>query len=256
MAARPRVGVLVPAGNPTVEPELYRMAPASVTLHFARLESVVSRGGIGGVAPLISYEGELGTADGMERRLRGYLDSLPAATRAIAAVKPAVVLMAHTAVSYLHGFDRETELLDRIGKLTGAEPLTAATAILTALAHLGARRVAMGTPYPEVVGEAGRVFWKAAGLDVVAHRRLDGVANIYTETEDRAFALGRLANVPEAEAIVISGTGLATAGIVERLEREIGKPVVTSQAAGLWRALRIVGISEPVCGYGRLLAGG
>jgi len=33
-----RIGVLVPAGNPTVEPELYRMAPASVTLHFARLD--------------------------------------------------------------------------------------------------------------------------------------------------------------------------------------------------------------------------
>jgi hypothetical protein len=39
MMTRARVGVLVPAGNPTVEPELYRCAP-SVTIHFARLETV------------------------------------------------------------------------------------------------------------------------------------------------------------------------------------------------------------------------
>src|SRR6266699_6023237 len=70
-----RIGVLVPAGNPTVEPELYRMAPASVTLHFARLD--------GG-------EGTPGAHVGMERRLLVYLDSLPAVLPTLAAVQPAV----------------------------------------------------------------------------------------------------------------------------------------------------------------------
>ncbi len=89
---------------------------------------------------------------------------------------------------------------------------------------------------------------------MVAHRRLDGVVNIYEETEERAYALGREADCAEAEAVLISGTGLPTAGIVERLERDIGKPVVTSQAAALWQALRLIGAKEPVQGYGRLLA--
>jgi maleate cis-trans isomerase len=59
---------------------------------------------------------------------------------------------------------------------------------------------------------------------------------------------------PASVTILISGTGLPTAGIVERLERDLRKPVVTSQAATLWYALRTTGITDRVTGYGRLLS--
>jgi maleate isomerase len=230
----------VPAGNPTIEPELYRMAPRAVTIHFARLESLA---------------GEPGAADGMERRTLGYLDSVPAAIKSLAALRLGVVVLAHTAVSYLGGFAAERALLARIASLSGARSLTAATAIAEALSHLGARRVALATPYPATIADAGRRYWEAAGFEIAAHHGLDGVTNIYEETEARAYALGRAADAPAADAVLISGTGLPTAGIVERLERDLGKPVVTSQTATLWRALRLGGVKEPVSGYGQLLAG-
>jgi maleate isomerase len=235
MGGRARLGVLVPAGT-----ELYRMAPPSVSIHFARLD-----------APA----GDPGAVDGMERRTLDYLDALPAAIRALAAVKPGVVMLSHTAVSYLNGFAGEPALLARLAGLAGTRAATAARAIVEALGHLGVRRVAVATPYSEAIAVAGRAFWTAAGFEIVAHRGLDGVVNIYEETEDRAYALGRQADAPGAEAVLISGTGLPTAGIVERLERDLGKPVVTSQTATLWYALRAVGVSDPVRGYGRLLAG-
>jgi len=238
MTARAKLGVLVPAGNPTIEPELYRMAPPAVTIHFARLETLA---------------GDPGAADGMEARTLGYLESLPTATRSLATLKPDVVVLSHTAVSYLTGFDREPALLDRLRGLAGTRAFTAAGAILAALSHLGARCVALATPYPEAITNAGRAYWEAAGLEVVSLHRLEGVSNIYEETEARAYALGRQADVPEADAVLISGTGLPTVGIVERLERDLGKPVVTSQAATLWEALRTVGLRDPVSGYGRLL---
>jgi len=234
-----RLGVLVPSGNPTIEPELYRMAPRPVTIHFARLESLA---------------GEPGAADGMAARTLGYLDSVPAAIHSMEALRLGVVALSHTAVSYLSGFAAEPALLERIAKLSGARPLTAASAIAEALRHLGARRIALATPYPEVIASAGRTYWTAAGFEIVAHRGLPDVSNIYEETEERAYTLGLAADAPNADAVLISGTGLPTAGIVERLERDLGKPVVTSQTATLWRALGLLGVKEAVRGYGRLLS--
>ncbi len=229
----------MPAGNPTVEPELYRMAPSDVTIHFARLESLA---------------GEPGAPDGMAQRTLGYLESLVPATRSLAALRLDVVVLTHTAVSYLTGFADEPALLERLAALAGTRGTTAARAIMAALGHLGVRRLALATPYPDVIGRAGQAYWTAAGFAVVAHRRLDGVANIYEETEARAYQLGREADAANADAVLISGTGLPTAGIIARLERDLHKPVITSQSATLWHALRLAGVRKPIEGFGRLLA--
>jgi len=235
----PRIGVLVPAGNPTVEPELYRMAPSSVTLHFARVDAP------GGVP---------GSTAGMDQRLLGYVDALPHVVPALAAVRPNVIVVAHTALSYAMGFANEPSLIERLTELAGCPGITASRAILAALAHLGVRRIALAVPYAASIEALGATYWKAAGLDVVAHTRLQGVDNIYDETETRAYELGRFADQPGAEALLISGTGLPTAGIIQRLEDELGKPVVTGQSAALWQALRVAGVETRVKGYGRLLA--
>ena len=132
---RARIGVLLPPGNPTVEPELYRMTPHGVSIHFARLDSSSSSS-----AP--------GAHGGMEDRTQAYLDSLPAVAPALGAVNPAVVVLAFTAASYSHGFTREHVLADRIASLTGSRALTAAQAIFAALQHLGVKKLALGTRIP------------------------------------------------------------------------------------------------------------
>jgi maleate cis-trans isomerase len=237
---RARIGVLVPPGNPTVEPELYMMAPPGVTVHCARLQGFQSAS-----TP--------GAAAGMEARTLAYLDELADPAKALGSVHPSVVILAHTASSYATGFADEPQLMARIASLTGATAITAARAVLAALQHLGVKKLALGTPYPEAISAKGKVFWEAAGFDIVGYQRLADVHNIYAENEQRAYQLARQANTPDAEAVFLSGTGLPTVGVLETLEQDLRKPVISSNQASLWQALRLAGVRQAIPGFGQLL---
>jgi maleate isomerase len=41
--------------------------------------------------------------------------------------------------------------------------------------------------------------------------------------------------------------------VLDPLEQDLGKPVVSSVQASLWRALRLAGVRQPIDGFGRLL---
>src|SRR2546427_1984190 len=183
-----------------------------------------------------------GAADGMEGRTRAYFDRIERPARTLAETKPAVVVLAHTASSYVAGFANEQALVDRLAALTGTTAITAAGGVRAALLHLGVKKLALATPYPDSISGLGKTWWEAAGFELVGYRRLEGVTNIYDETEERARSLALSTDVPGADAVLISGTGLPTVGVLDMLERQRGKAVLSSNQAVLWRALWGAGV--------------
>ncbi|HEV2301319.1 MAG TPA: aspartate/glutamate racemase family protein [Stellaceae bacterium] len=234
---RARLGFLVPPGNPTVEPEMIALAPQGVSVHFQRMMA----------------RGEGGSHEGQAARNRMMIEHLEESASLLAMVKPAVIVVAHTATSYTLGRDGEARLLARLEKATGTRVVTAFGAIAAALERLGARRLALGTPYSEETTRQGKEHLAAHGFEIVRCERMPGVANIYDETPERAYRLARMADAAAAQAVLLSGTGLPTLPVLEALEADLKKPVLSSNAAMMWHALRLAGVGEAIAGYGRLL---
>ena len=58
---------------------------------------------------------------------------------------------------------------------------------------------------------------------------------------------------PNADALFICCTALRACRVIEAIETDVGKPVVTSNQALAWHALRLAGYNDPVRGHGRLM---
>ena len=125
---------------------------------------------------------------------------------------------------------------------------------LKALNMLGAKRVALGTPYGEEMTLKGKALLEEHGFEVVSHGGLENVTNIYDETPERAYRLGRAVDRPAVEAVFLSGLGMPTISILETLEQDLGKPVISAASAMMWKALQLASVRHGVTGYGRLLA--
>jgi len=59
---------------------------------------------------------------------------------------------------------------------------------------------------------------------------------------------------PEIEVFVVPGGNFPTMPAIEAWEREFKKPVVTTNQASFWAALRAFKSADRVPGFGRLLA--
>jgi maleate isomerase len=140
--------------------------------------------------------------------------------------------------------------------LPGVPSTTPITAALAALAHLGARRVALLTPYPEPVHRSVADYLDSHGLEVVDQTGLgmavDRAITEYPTEGLRARILGL--DRSRADAIFVSCTSLRIAHAIGEIESAGGLPLVTSNQALAWHCLRLAGRAANRAGFGRLLA--
>jgi maleate isomerase len=129
------------------------------------------------------------------------------------------------------------------------------TAALAALQALRLHRIAVLTPYTEGVNHRVVEYFTARGLDIAAFGAFnkESDAEIATIAPASIIAAAQALDAPDIDGIFLSCTGLRGVAVVDELEARLGKPVVTSNQAMAWHAMRLAGHNEAVAGFGRLL---
>jgi len=226
-----RVGLLLPSSNTTMEPDFYRMAPEGVTVHSARmmLRSV--------------------TVEGLEE-MSGEATK---AAELLATAGVGVIVFGCTSGSLLKGVEWERSLVSRIGDETGIPTVSTAGAVVEGLKSLGVHRVSVATPYMEDINLLERRFLEAYGfvVEVIQGLGLADNLEIAAVGPERVMELvGEVAG--DSDGVFISCTNLSVVPIIGELESRLGRPVVTSNQASIWAALRMLR-HRGVDGYGKLL---
>lgn len=240
LAHRAVFGVIVPSTNTAVEDEYYRMRPEGVSYHAGRI--------------LIENE-DLDDDAGFEVFLEGLRRQISSAIESVLTCRPDHLIMGMSAETFWGGVEGNAQFEQWVRELSGLEVTSGAAACDAALKALGARRIGVITPYQPVGDEQVRRYFTELGYDVAAVRGLKcpsatAIADVTPEELEEAF---RSVDGPDVDALVQAGTNLPAAKVADRLESELGKPVVAINAATVWHALRTRGINDRIEGMGRLL---
>ncbi|GAB3293487.1 maleate cis-trans isomerase family protein [Parasphingorhabdus pacifica] len=164
------------------------------------------------------------------------------------------VLFGCTATSLARGprWDRTVAL--RIERTTGLPTMTTATAALKAFRAMRLQRLALVTPHTAELDALEGAFFEQSGFDIASvggaeHRPEE----IDTLTSDDFAWHTDLMRLRDADGVFVSCAGWRIADTVSHLEQVHRRPIVTSNLAGVWAALRMLDIPDPLIGYGKLL---
>ena len=167
-----------------------------------------------------------------------------------------MVILAQTSAS-LFAEDYDDVVTKRMGVGAGVPAITSAQAVGRAVRALGARRVAIVSPYSDAVNErAARYFKTKYGLDTIVlegFRATDAYAIGQLGPQHARDAFARI-DRPEIEVFVVPGGNFPTMSSVASWEREFKKPVVTTNQASIWAMLRAFNSGDRLPAFGRLLA--
>ena len=279
--ARIKVGLIVPSSNTTVEWDFQRLMPRHVSLHSARMwltgsgaeglprmneDMEVAATHLGSAAvDLIVYactggsliEGpghDVATGSGAEGLPRMNEDMEVAATH-LGSAAVDLIVYACTGGSLIEGPGHDTKISQRITELTGIAATTISTASRQAMTTLDMNKLVVCCPYQDSMTEKVGEYLNASGYDVVslAGRRKEDNLAIGNDPLDEIVDFVADNTVAEADGIFLSCTNWRTTDVCQRIEDRTGKPVVTANQATVWATRHLLGFTDPVDGFGRLM---
>ena len=243
--ARTRIGVLTPHADVWPEAEFRAMAPDGISIHAARV-------------PFGAYKPD-GTMDPTmaDDPARAFADPplVDDAAELLASAPLDAIAYGFTSSSYLRGAADDARLKARLEKRTRGIPvvITCASAV-TALTALGVTRLAL------VIRPGSRLKLTSRARATFRVRALrlftpgPPGCHLTSRPFSRANSInGSLHTRPKsAEAVFIGGNGFRAIGVIDALEENLDRPVLTANQVAFWHALALSGSREPVVGYGRI----
>ncbi len=235
---RGRVGLIIAATNGVVEMESYRLIPEGVSVHFTR----------------IPYAGT-----GTEEAENKMLSSLEASAKLLAGSSETlgvdVIGFAHGSGTSFGGAGFDEKLNERMTAAAGVPSITMSTAVVGALKKIGAKRVSVASPFHQKrMLERFAIFLEGNGFEVKTRRNLD-LSNhnlVSSQPPTTAYNLIKSIDSTDIDALVLNNPNIRTIEVIDQLESDLKKPVITGTQALMWSCLRTIGISETMPGLGKL----
>lgn len=228
--SRARFGMMLPSANSIAEPQIGALLPEGISLHTTRLR--------------LRGDGEL----------LAMLERLEDATELLVDAGVDRLIFHCTAVT-TYAPEIAGHIVERVRAVT-ATPLTITSeALVAALRALEASRIVMLTPYVQATNDREVAFLAHHGITVARERGLgiEGGRAMAAVEPARWYDETLTLRDPSADAYFLSCTTIRSAEVIAPLERELGRPVITSNQAVVWQALRAHGIADRIAGFGRLL---
>lgn len=234
MNPQARIGLIIPSSNRLAEPQFQQYAPPGVGVHVTRLRMTGK----------------------WHKPLNELTNAIAEAAGALSDTNPGLILFNCTASSMEEGLRGEAHVLEVIQKASGCPAITTGQAITEALKLLRLKKLVLISPYIKETNQHEIAFLREAGFEVIHDLGLGlrGGDDYINVTPERWKEIAVQNSRAEADGYLLSCTNTTMIEVIEDLEQSLNKPVVTSNQAALWAALKRLGVRERPKGLGQLFA--
>ena len=229
---RARLGFIIPSSNRMVEPQMARFAPSGAQVHFQRLRMTNQH----------------------KRPLPELMPSILSAVEHLMDSKCDIIVFQCTGTSMSGGVDMDKQVVREIASTAKRPAISTASAVNAALAALNAKRLVFISETKQKGHDEKLKYMREVGYDIIADRAaaLEGTDAYCTTPARFWYDMALALKDDRAEAYFISCANIHSVDVIEDLEKALQRPVVTSNQAALWCALRTLDLPDVVPGLGSL----
>lgn len=132
--------------------------------------------------------------------------------------------------------------------------VTATDACMAALKTVGAKRIGIISPMTEDMAESVRSYYQAHGFEApnITWLKVATSDRIIDVPLDEINAAFDRVDTDDIDTFLHVGGALGIVDLLDDLEARLGRPIISSNAATYWYALRMMGIDDPLDRGGRI----